>query len=210
MAHLVYWKFSKLPSEMVDILVRDLKQYDESLDKSTIRDDDLSSIDNKNLRNSRNCWIDSNLWIGGFIWYYIARSNRENFMYDITDIDSGTVQYTEYEKGEFYDWHCDDDIRSRMMKNKHISSAENQGETIAILNGEYVRKLSFSIQLSDPEDYEGGELEFKCPPTADTFYAPKDRGTIITFDSRVLHRVNPVKSGIRKSLVGWVVGPRWK
>ena len=40
--------------------------------------------------------------------------------------------------------------------------------------------------------------------------APKQRGTMIVFDSRVRHRVRKIKSGTRKSIVGWVVGPRWK
>jgi len=43
-----------------------------------------------------------------------------------------------------------------------------------------------------------------------TFFAPKQRGTMIIFDSRTPHRVRKVKSGMRKSLVGWVVGPRFR
>ena len=42
------------------------------------------------------------------------------------------------------------------------------------------------------------------------FLVPKSRGTVIVFDSRTPHRVTPVESGIRKSLVGWVVGKRWR
>ena len=72
-----------------------------------------------------------------------------------------------------------------------------------------VRKLSFSLQLSDPEDYRGGELEF-IDNSNKPFLAPKQRGTMVVFDSRVKHRVRKVKSGLRKSIVGWVIGPRWK
>ena len=107
-----------------------------------------------------------------------------------------------------------------MINDKLLTSNDNHGENLAILNGQYVRKLSFSIQLSDPEDYEGGELEFKVNKYGsekrgdfaldETFFAPNKKGTIIIFDSRVKHRVCEVKSGVRKSLVGWVVGPRWK
>ena len=42
------------------------------------------------------------------------------------------------------------------------------------------------------------------------FTAPKNRGCMIVFDSRTIHRVTNIESGIRKSLVGWVLGPRWK
>jgi PKHD-type hydroxylase len=77
------------------------------------------------------------------------------------------------------------------------------------VQGEYVRKLSFSLQLSDPEDYTGGEVQF-IDNSRKSFFAPKQKGTIILFDSRTPHRVRKIKSGLRKSLVGWVVGPRWK
>ena len=114
-----------------------------------------------------------------------------------------------YKKGEYYNWHVDDEIDRCLINDKLLSSADNHGESIAILNGEYMRKLSFTIQLSDPEDYEGGELEFECG-NSDPFSGPNKKGTIIVFDSRVKHRVCEVKSGVRRSLVGWVVGPRWK
>ena len=205
MAHLVYWTFSEIPSEMVEILVKDLKKYDESIKESRVNEPENA----EGVRKSSNAWIDSSNWVGGFVWHYIMRANRENFMYDIEGIDTNEIQYTEYQKGEYYDWHIDDNIGRCMINDRVLTSADNHGESIAILNGEYIRKLSFSIQLSDPEDYEGGELEFKVGKE-ESFFAPNKKGTVIIFDSRTLHRVREVKSGVRKSLVGWVVGPRWK
>ena len=209
MAHLVYWTFSDIPSEMVDILVKDLKKYDEAIEDSVVRDKVGNPESAKSIRKSSNAWIDGSNWVSGFVWYYIMKANRENFMYDIEGIDSNEIQYTEYQKGEYYDWHIDDDITRSMINDKVLTSADNHGENIAILNGEYIRKLSFSIQLSDPEDYEGGELEFNVN-NEEHFFAPNKKGTIIIFDSRIQHRVREVKSGVRRSLVGWVVGPRWK
>jgi len=211
MAHLVYWTFSEIPSEMVDILVKDLKKYDKAIKDSVVRDEvgNPALEETKGVRKSSNAWIDGGNWVSGFVWYYIMKANRENFMYDIEGIDSNEIQYTEYQKGEYYDWHVDDNIGRCLFNDKVLASASNQGENIAILNGEYVRKLSFTIQLSDPEDYEGGELEFKVN-NEEPFFAPNKKGTVIVFDSRTLHRVKEVKSGVRKSLVGWVVGPRWK
>ena len=216
MAHLVYWTFSEIPSEMVEILVKDLKKYDESIKESRVNEPENA----EGVRKSSNAWIDGSNWVGGFVWYYIMKANRENFMYDIEGLDSNELQYTEYQKGEYYDWHIDDNINRCMINDKLLTSDDNHGENIAILNGEYIRKLSFSIQLSDPEDYEGGELEFKANnygsnmrgdfTLEEPFCAPNKKGTIIIFDSRTKHRVREVKSGVRKSLVGWVVGPRWK
>ena len=72
-----------------------------------------------------------------------------------------------------------------------------------------IRKLSFSLQLSDPDDYEGGNVEF-IDDSDKNFIGPRQRGTIILFDSRTKHRVNKVTKGVRRSIVGWVLGPRWK
>ena len=205
MAHLVCWKFSELPSEMIDIVIKDLEKYNESVEISHLRGHQI----NENIRKSKNTWISTNNWIGGWAWYYISNINRENFMYDIIDIDGGSMQYTEYGEGEYYHWHNDDGI-SRCLTNKDaLSSFDNNGDTKKLLDGEHVRKLSFSIQLSDPKDYVGGELQF-LGDDGETFFAPKQKGSIIVFDSRTKHRVLKVKSGIRRSLVGWVVGPRWK
>ena len=90
-----------------------------------------------------------------------------------------------------------------------VSSGTNISQDLVTLQGEYVRKLSFSLQLSDPEDYTGGEVQF-MDNGRKTYFAPKQRGTLIMFDSRTPHRVRKVKSGMRKSLVGWVCGPRWR
>ena len=76
-------------------------------------------------------------------------------------------------------------------------------------NTELVRKLSFSLQLSDPDDYEGGNVQL-LDETGKSYIAPRQRGCIILFDSRTQHRVLKVTKGTRKSIVGWVVGPRWK
>jgi len=70
--------------------------------------------------------------------------------------------------------------------------------------GGYRRKLSFTIQLSDEEDYEGGDLSIFCPEKRSV---KKTKGTIALFDADLLHEVEPVTKGTRKALVGWFVGP---
>lgn len=68
------------------------------------------------------------------------------------------------------------------------------------------RKLSMSVQLSDVGDYEGGELQF----ADSTQPAPKQIGSLIVFPSFLTHRVKPVTSGMRKSMVSWISGPAFK
>tara|TARA_X000001388_G_scaffold70081_1_gene58980 strand:- start:208 stop:828 length:621 start_codon:yes stop_codon:yes gene_type:complete len=96
------------------------------------------------------------------------------------------AQYTEYPTGAFYDWHTDND-----------TSMENQPP---------VRKISMTLLLSDPADFEGGELEL-----IDDKARPKmKQGHAIFFASFIRHRVKPVTKGNRKSLVMWFGGPPFK
>jgi len=94
------------------------------------------------------------------------------------------LQYTVYGADQHFDWHLD----------------LGPGSTSA-------RKLSMSIQLSDPGDYDGGALEFTSmaihPDAA-------RRGTAIIFPSFLAHRVTPVTRGVRRSLVGWAYGPAFR
>jgi PKHD-type hydroxylase len=71
-----------------------------------------------------------------------------------------------------------------------------------------VRKLSMSIQLSDPKDYKGSQLQFWETQKDKNF--PNSQGTAIIFPSYMLHRVTPLLSGTRYSLVTWVGGPNFK
>ena len=75
-------------------------------------------------------------------------------------------------------------------------------------NIELVRKLSFSLQLSDPDSYSGGNVQIMDDSGA-SHIVPRKRGTIVLFDSRAQHRVLKVTKGQRRSIVGWVVGRRW-
>lgn len=92
------------------------------------------------------------------------------------------AQFARYGPDQHYDWHMD---------------LGSQGPAM-------YRKLSLSVQLSDPDSYAGGDLEFKLARGSE--FGSRDRGTITIFPSYVLHRVNPVTEGQRCSLVLWVLG----
>ena len=205
MAFLTTWSMTDLPSEMIDILEKDIEKFDDWQDDSKVMGNQLAP----KIRNSKNAWIPTEHWIGGWVWYYIQKANRENFLNELWDIDGGSIQYTHYEPGDYYTWHVDGDISSTFKPNIKVGSGVNISEDQVLQKGECVRKLSFSLQLSDAKDYKGGEVEF-INSAGERYFAPKQKGTLIVFDSRTKHRVRTVKSGLRKSLVGWVVGPRWR
>jgi PKHD-type hydroxylase len=124
-------------------------------------------------------------WLYERVWAAAQECNRRFFCVDIYGIE-GNIQLARYDGADqgFYNWHTD-------------------FADIAPL-----RKISISIQLSRPEDYEGGDLEllFRSQPLK----LEKTRGAFIAFPSFTLHRVTPVTRGTRWSLVAWIHGNRWR
>lgn len=101
------------------------------------------------------------------------------------------MQFTSYSAGDYYDWHMD----------------LIPGETQQL----FARKLSLSVVLSDPLDYEGGELEVNRYADDSCEIALKpEKGTVIFFPSFIQHRVTKVTKGTRYSLVVWVEGDKFK
>ena len=192
MANTCCWYETHIPESLMKSLLVDLDKVDENIfikSKVNTRDSKIKY----SIRKSQHCWIPSTHWIGGFLWYYIRMANKDNFLYDISDIENDLIQYTQYNKGDYYNWHTDMDIGD-------INEPD-----------QLVRKLSFTLQLTNEDEYTGGNLEFAdFDDSSYRFLVPKSRGTMIVFDSRTPHRVTPIESGIRKSLVGWVVGKRWR
>jgi|TARA_Y100000289_G_scaffold36452_1_gene36007 PKHD-type hydroxylase len=206
MAFQSVWYYSDIPEKVVDLIEEDLSlRFDEQMGDSRLMGDAL----NKDKRNSQNAWVPTNHWLGGFMWHYISRANRENFLYDLRCIDGESMQYTQYGVGQFYSWHNDAGIAGAYKPATVGNRSDGLAQDFVNENIELVRKLSFVLQLSDPDDYEGGNLQLLDESGA-SYFAPRKRGTVILFDSRTQHRVLPVKSGLRKSIVGWTVGPRWK
>jgi PKHD-type hydroxylase len=110
--------------------------------------------------------------------------NRQFFQFDLDGLNQG-LQFTRYTApGQHYDWHID------------------RGYLTA------TRKLSISIQLNDPADYDGGELQLKFGRKDETIR--KERGMVTFFPAYTLHRVKPVTRGTRYSLVAWIGGPPFK
>ena len=112
--------------------------------------------------------------------------NGNHFGYEgMTITEPG--QFTEYPKGGFYDWHIDSEVNCQFEPP--------------------VRKISMTVLLSNPSEFEGGDLEFMTegnkPPQL-------LQGQAIFFCSLLRHRVNKIKKGMRRSLVMWFGGPPFK
>lgn len=218
MSKQIFWCNSRIPEEIMSIGVRDLFKFNQDLSKSSIFGGDENIISNPDTnkqevwRKSKNCWIPSMHWMGGFVWHYITLANNHNFHFDITCIENHSMQYTVYEKGSFYNWHMDGGteltIETSSGSQAWMKDPRKFIDDNILKKYNLVRKLSFVVQLTPSNEYEGGELQIDTGNG--TFTGSKEQGAIIFFDSRTRHRVTEITSGVRRSLVGWVVGPEWK
>ena len=147
----------------------------------------------KEIRNSNVSWIDD-WWVKKELEPYVKRAN-EMAGWNFNFTKSEASQFTIYEPGEYYDWHRD-------AQNYPYTQGEQKG---------LIRKLSVTVSLSNPEDYEGGFLEFSRENDFNKkyFYKVREilpRGSICVFPSYTWHRVSPVTKGKRLSLVQWNLG----
>lgn len=206
MAYQSIWYSTEVPDKIVDIIEEELYiSHDDVMGDSILYGNKL----NFDQRNSKNAWINSDHWVSGFIWHYVNKANRDNFLYDLSGIDGQHLQYTSYKDGQFYSWHNDAGLPTYYKPQAVDNHDEANASDFINKNIETVRKLSIVMQLSHHDDYEGGNLQL-MNDGGQSYFAPRKKGTIIIFDSRAQHRVLKVTKGVRKSLVGWIVGPRWR
>ena len=142
---------------------------------------DLNDIDTK-IRDGKVAWFEKTSWVDRLLFYYVHKTNEQEWQFNINE--SEKAQFTVYEKNDFYTWHRDNNIESNIT-----------------------RKVSVTVQLSDPSEYSGGDLKLKDCWGAHEIPTVNARGTIIIFPSFLLHEVSPVNEGTRYSLVQWYSGP---
>ena len=175
MAYQSIWYFTDLPEKVVDLIEEDLTEnFDPQMADSKLHGDAL----NKEKRNSQNAWVPTTHWVGGFVWHYIMRANRENFLYDLRCIDGESMQYTRYAEGQHYGWHNDAGLATQYKPVAVGNRVDGLGQDFLNENIEMVRKLSFVLQLSDPDDYEGGQTQF-LDEAGTSYIAPRQRGAMI-------------------------------
>jgi PKHD-type hydroxylase len=131
-----------------------------------------------------------NVWIFDKINIITEHINNNFYNYDLIGYDF--MQYTEYnKKGDFYGFHTDMIFGDKVELGMVVP-----------------RKLSFSLILSDTSTFKGGDFEIDTGGPIQI--AEQKRGRILAFPSFVKHQVTPIKKGVRKSLVWWALGPKFK
>jgi PKHD-type hydroxylase len=142
-------------------------------------------VSNSEIRRSELNWLhknDESAWVFNKLSHIVSTLNVEHFKFNLTGF-SEALQLTNYngEKQGHYTWHQD-------FGSTGVS-----------------RKLSVVVQLSNPEEYEGGQLQLLT--SKNPINIKKQRGLVVVFPSWTLHRVTPVTSGTRQTLVTWISGP---
>jgi len=140
------------------------------------------------IRRSYISWLDCNNeteWVFRKLAHVASSINSQFYRFDLTGFGE-PLQLTNYQQSEtgMYGWHQD---------------YGSVGPS---------RKLSMVVQLTDPSQYEGGNLQVMSGGSPQTI--SKQRGLIAVFPAYQLHQVTPVTQGSRQSLVAWISGPTFK
>lgn len=164
-----------------------IKEIVDSIDKTEkakmFNDDSGKS----KFRSSRVSFI-NDIKVLNLLYDYVDVANKNAF--GVSVFKEASIQYTEYHATEngHYDWHHDIDWNANDIVD---------------------RKLSVTVQLSNPSEYEGGDFMFREVPQLPSIDCKK-KGTVLVFPSYLFHKVSPVTKGIRRSLVAWFEGPSWR
>ncbi|MGE0256796.1 MAG: 2OG-Fe(II) oxygenase [Alphaproteobacteria bacterium] len=154
----------------------------------------LARAEHPETRRSRVAWLRRDeerfAWLFARIDRALAAVNAQHFDVDYAPQGCAALQYSIYDAGEqgHYAAHMDDFLPATWPD---------------------ARKLSVVVQLSSPDEYEGGTLRFR--DLADPLRKEaREQGTVIVFPSILYHAVEPVSVGTRCSLVGWYSGSPWR
>jgi PKHD-type hydroxylase len=169
----------------------ELKKIDKGIKKLSLNKASTAGINNKDdIRSSKVRWIPQDtewLWLYKKLSEYISAANETLWDFDLHHIPE-QIQFTEYYATEngHYTWH--QDIGPGTLSK---------------------RKISITVQLSEPDEYEGGDLEMWGGGNNVTT-AYRGAGSVFIFPSYMMHRVTPVTKGVRKSFVLWVGGSHYR
>lgn len=180
-----YWYFPKaIPKNLCQFIISEglnvpkkkgLVGGYKGLKKSNLRDSDVVFMEQP--------------WIKNIATPYVHQANKlAGWNFDLTYPEN--LQFTIYQKKQFYDWHVDS------FEEPDVDNS--------------IRKLSMSIVLSDRKDYTGGEFFFNINRKQFECKEIREQGSIVVFPSHIEHMVKPVTKGNRYSLVLWHRGPPFR
>jgi len=176
--HQAWFYEKKIPNNICDSLIEEFQKCEFSY--GTIGQD--RNV-NSSIRFVETVAVPMDHWCLGILLYYGCDANVYNFNFDIKSLESG--YFLKYNQGMYYRPHSD------------VSNDRNSVT--------YNRKLTVTVQLSNEDDYEGGDIHL-YDSSLRIEKVPRTRGSIVVFDSSITHSVTKIKRGTRYSLCGWIYG----
>jgi PKHD-type hydroxylase len=179
--------FNKEDCEWIIKYSKAFQTHTAEIGKAKNTGDSTKSNVNTKIRDSKIIWLNPTKefsWVYDRLTAVVIKLNQDNYMFDLFGFQEG-LQFTEY-----------------------TAPSGHYGKHVDIIVGGPIRKLSLILQLTDPDDYEGGNVEMHLGN--EPAIMEKKQGSIIVFPSSVLHEVTPVTKGTRNSIVGWITGKPFK
>ena len=192
-----YWE-GALPKKTCEQIIKFCKKENKEKAITQAESENLNFKDT--ARNSDIRWINSP-WIYNEIMPFVHSANKSaGWNFDIDWCES--IQFTEYKSNQYYGWHADN--YSEPFGDKYHRNYRGK-----------VRKISVTVNLSDPKNYDGGDFQIDTRNSQKgnaitTVKNVKTQGSILVFPSFIFHQVTPVIRGERDSLVIWNIGSPWK
>lgn len=193
-----YWFNEGLTKEEVNKIIMLASEL--PIERATTLGDDGENVEQNDPNGTRSSmvkWIprsDEWLWLYQKMMDFAKEANDETWNFDLISADE-CIQYTEYYANEngHYDWHQD------------VGPGELASK----------RKVSITLQLSDDDEYDGGDLEITAGGDGrgvlqTGHICPRGKGIAVVFPSYLMHRVSEVTKGTRRSLVLWVGGSHYR
>lgn len=181
MNHLPIWYMGQIPTDVCDAAVREF--MDIAPQSATMGT--AGEHEDKNKRDTVLRFAPEGHWFGGIMYEHGMTANKVNgWNYEISGHEN--IQFGSYGPKGHYGWHMD---------------------TFFLSGQPLDRKISVICLMSDPKEYEGGDLEIQM---YQDYKVDMKKGQLIAFPSMLQHRVVPIISGTRNSAVIWLNGPRMR
>jgi PKHD-type hydroxylase len=182
MSHRPIWFIGQIVPELCEKLIEEFKLFPSK--QATMGEGHNGTVDNSH-RNTTVHFISPEHPLTNEMKLFGEGASKEcDWEYELTGNEN--IQFAEYAVGQHYDWHVD---------------------TFILGLQKIDRKVTVIILLSDPDEYEGGELTIRL---YDDYKPALKKGSIIAFPSILQHKVTPVTKGVRYSATMWINGPRFK
>jgi PKHD-type hydroxylase len=201
----------------------DNREKQSVLDGEPMQDKTHEELHNKKVyvRDSEVAWLDEK-WLYDLVLPQIKIANKTaGWDYDVDSFEN--FQFTKYHPGGFYGWHADGTSDKFSIYKRYIpgiSPTDDKGKMLKNYTRNIdlvgkVRKISMTLNLNVPGEYEGGNLKFDFGPhsTKNRYHECieiRPQGSMVIFPSFVYHQVTPVTRGTRYSLVLWSLGKPFK